>query len=112
MQTPSVPVSWAWAPAANAPTSSWRTPIHSSRSSRRIASVIGFSASPTTPQTVRTPSPASASTMRFADVAHAALGSGARAANVSGSARSQSSAHDSGGSSISWPGASHSYRSA
>ena len=46
-------MSWAWALAANAPASSWRTPIHSTRSSRRIASVTGLSASPTTPQTWR-----------------------------------------------------------
>src|SRR5690349_12187947 len=55
MQTPRVPVSWACAPAAKAPASSWRTPTQSMRSSRRIASVTGLRASPTTPQTVRTP---------------------------------------------------------
>ena len=63
MQTPRVPVSWAWALAANAPTSSCRTPIHSSRSSRRMASVTGLRASPTTPQTWRTPRSARASTI-------------------------------------------------
>src|SRR4051794_29121113 len=66
MHTARLPVSWACALAANAPASSWRTPIHSSWSSRRIASVTGFNASPTTPQTVLTPSPGSASTISSA----------------------------------------------
>ncbi len=51
MQTARSSVSWACADAANAPASSWRTPIHSTRSSRRIASVTGLRASPTTPHT-------------------------------------------------------------
>ena len=51
MQTASRPVSCACAPAAKAPASSWRTPIQSIPSWRRIASVTGLSASPTTPQT-------------------------------------------------------------
>ena len=55
MHTASRPVSWAWALAAKAPASSWRTPIHSMRSSRRIASVTGLRASPTTPHTWVTP---------------------------------------------------------
>ncbi len=68
MQTPSRPVSCAWALAANAPASSWRTPTHSTRSSRRIASVTGFSASPTTPHTWVTPWSASAVIRRSATV--------------------------------------------
>src|SRR3954452_16286635 len=68
MQTPSRPLSCAWAPAANAATSSWRTPIHSMRSSRRIASVTGLSASPTTPQTCVTPWSARASMSSSATV--------------------------------------------
>ena len=68
MQTPSRPVSWAWALAANAPTSSCRTPTHSMRSSRRIASVTGFSASPTTPHTWVTPCSARASMRSSATV--------------------------------------------
>ncbi len=55
MQTASESVSWACALAANAPASSCRTPIHSTRSSRRIASVTGLRASPTTPHTDFTP---------------------------------------------------------
>ena len=55
MHTASPSLSWAWALAAKAPTSSCLTPIHSIRSSRRIASVTGFSASPTTPHTVLIP---------------------------------------------------------
>ncbi len=68
MQTPRRPVSWACALTANAAASSWRTPIHSMRSSVRIASVTGFSASPTTPQTWVTPWSASAATMDSATV--------------------------------------------
>ena len=68
MHTPSRPVSWAWALTANAAASSCRTPTHSTRSSWRMASVTGLSASPTTPQTWVTPWSASAVTMDSATV--------------------------------------------
>lgn len=63
MHTARRPVSCACADAANAPASSWRTPTHSMRSSRRMASTTGLSASPTTPQNSLTPYSASASTI-------------------------------------------------
>ncbi len=72
MQTPRRPVSWACAPAANAPTSSCRTPTQSIRSSRRMASVTGLSASPTTPHTWVTPCSASDSINSSATVVMAA----------------------------------------
>ena len=72
------PVSCAWALAANAPASSWRTPTHSIRSSRRIASVTGLRASPTTPQTWVTPWSARASISSSATVVMGLLGAGQR----------------------------------
>src|SRR6478672_85820 len=84
MQTARSPVSWACALAANAATSSWRTPIHSRRSSRRIASVTGLRASPTTPQTDLTPWLARASTMTSATVLMDRSAPGARQAGAEG----------------------------